>query len=177
MLSQVVQDALNDQINIELSSSYAYLAMSAYCQQQNFHGCARWLRIQSREEYAHGMKLYSFMIARNCKVVFQAIAAPQMEFESVLDVFERALQQELEVSKRIDALYELAFKEKNFAALVELQWFIAEQVEEERTAREVVAKFRLVKDDPSAMLDLDRELGQRSDTTPPQPEIDPLPVP
>ncbi|MGE0757475.1 MAG: ferritin [Pirellulaceae bacterium] len=161
MLTQVVQDALNEQINTEFASSYSYLAMSAYCERQNFRGCAHWLRLQSQEEYAHGMKLYNFMTARNAKVVLKQISAPATDYASIVDVFEKSLEQEMEVSARLDALYELAFHQKNFAALVELQWFITEQVEEEHTARDVLAKFRLVAQDPSALLDLDRELGTR----------------
>jgi len=162
MLSPVVQDALNDQINTELYSSYNYLAMSAWCERQNFRGCANWLRVQSQEEYAHAMKLYDFLVARSGKVVLRAIAPPQTDYESIPQVFQEALKQELDVSRRIDLLYELAFREKAFAALVELQWFITEQVEEERTSRDIVAKFELVKDDPSALLDMDRELGART---------------
>jgi ferritin len=161
VLTPTVQEALNEQINTEFASAYAYLAMSAYCERQNFRGCAHWLRLQSNEEYAHGIKLYNFMTARNAKVVFKQIPAPQTDYDSIVDVFKQAMDQEMAVSQRLDALYELAFKEKNFAALVELQWFITEQVEEEHTAREILAKFQLVKNDPSALLDLDRELGGR----------------
>lgn len=162
MLSQIVQDALNDQINTEFYSSYNYLAMSAYCENQNFRGCAHWLRVQSEEEHMHALKLYHFMINRSAKVVLKEIKTPKGEFNSIPQVFQEALAQELDVSRRIDHLYELAFKEKAFAALVELQWFISEQTEEERTARDIVAKFELVKADPSALLDLDRELGSRA---------------
>ncbi len=162
MLSNVIQNALNDQINLELYSSYQYLAMSAYCEHLNFRGCAKWLRLQSEEERNHAMKLYDFLTARNCLVQLKPIAAPPCEYSSVIEVFEKALESEESVSQRIDALYELAFTEKAFAALVELEWFISEQVEEERTAREIVAKFVLVKDDPSAILDMDRELGTRN---------------
>lgn len=161
MLSKVVQEALNDQINTEFYSSYNYLAMSAYCERVNFRGCATWLRAQSQEEYMHGIKLYNFLVARNGRVALREIKSPLTDYDSIPQVFTQALQQELDVSQRIDALYELAFKEKAFAALVELQWFISEQVEEERTARDIVAKFELVKNDPSALLDLDRELGTR----------------
>jgi len=162
MLSKTVQDAINEQINNELSSSYSYLAMSAYCDHESFLGCARWLRVQSQEEYAHGMRLFDFMLARGGTVKLKAVPEPDGKFKSVAAVFEQALEQEQQVSKQIDQLYELAMREKAFAALVELQWFITEQVEEERTAREIVAKFHLLKDDPAALLDLDRELGGRT---------------
>lgn len=166
MVSQVVQDAINQQINSELSASYTYLAMSAYCDQHNFRGCARWLRLQSVEEYGHAMKLFDFLLARNGAVKLRAISEPAVEYKNLASVFEQALKQEEEVSGQIDNLYELAFKERSFAALVELQWFLTEQVEEEKTAREIVAKFRLCGHDPGSLLDLDRELGSRTVTGP-----------
>jgi len=162
MLNATVQKSLNDQINLEFDSSYSYLAMSSYCALQNFPGCAKWFELQSREENGHAMRLRAFLLDRDCKVVLQAIRAPDVEFKSIPNVFEQALAQEIAVSKSIDDLYELAHKERAFAALVELQWFITEQVEEEKTVREIVAKFRMVKDDPSAMIDLDRDLGARA---------------
>lgn len=160
-MTKTVLNAINDQINAELSASYAYLSMSAYCELHNFTGSAKWLRIQSQEEYAHAMKLFDFVLARQGKVELKAMARPAGDFTSVVHVFETALKQEITVGRQIDKLYELALKEKTFAALVELQWFITEQVEEEKTVREIVAKFHMVKDDPSSLLDLDRELGER----------------
>jgi ferritin len=162
MFSQVVQDAINEQINSELSASYSYLAMSTYCERQNFVGCARWLRIQSEEEYGHGMRLLDFLLARNGTIKLKAVPEPAVNFDSIASVFETALHQEQHVSQQIDKLYELALKEKAFAALVQLQWFITEQVEEEKTTREIVAKFKLLNNDPAALLDLDRELGARA---------------
>jgi ferritin len=157
-----VLEAINRQINSELSASYAYLAMSAYCECQKFTGAARWLRLQSQEEYMHAMKLFDFVLARDRSVELLAIERPKGDFGSVAEVFERALEQEQDVSRQIDALYETAFTEKAFSAVAELQWFLTEQVEEEKTAREIVAKFKLVGGDPASLLDLDRELGARS---------------
>ena len=163
MLSQIVQDKINEQINNELYSSYSYLAMSAFCENRHFVGCARWLRMQSQEEYVHAMKLYDFLSARGGRVVLAPIAQPRGDFESLTEVFEIVLKQEQEVTAQIDSLYELAFQEKSFAALVELEWFIQEQVEEEKSARDILHKFQLVADDPSSLLDLDRELGDRKE--------------
>jgi ferritin len=162
MLTPVMQDSICDQINNELYSSYSYLAMAARCEHEQFTGCAKWLRIQSQEEYGHAMRLLDFLLARNAVVKLKPIAAPDDKFASVANVFEKALEQEMRVTEQIDALYELAFNEKQFAALVELEWFITEQVEEEKTSREIVHKFHLVKDDPASLLDLDRELGGRT---------------
>ena len=161
MLNEVMQDAINDQINRELFAMYSYLSMSAYCEHKQFRGCARWMRLQSQEEYGHAMRLYDFLIARQGRVKLRPISEPQIEFTAVPEVFQKALAQEQEVTQQINALYEMSFKEKAFAALVELEWFINEQVEEEKTARDIVAKFEMVKNDPAALLDLDRELGSR----------------
>jgi ferritin len=161
-MNQTVLEAIQRQINMELSASYSYLAMSAFCQSQNFPGFAKWLRIQSTEEYGHGMRLFDFLLDRGVRVDLKSIAEPSAKFSSPAAVFEAALAQELEVSRQIDALYELAFKEKAFVALAQLQWFLTEQVEEEKTAREIVAKFKLIGNDGPSLLDLDRELGSRS---------------
>lgn len=162
MITPDIQTALNEQISAELNSSYTYLAMSAFCDQQNFRGAAKWLRMQSREEHGHGMRLFDFLLARDCPVELRTIDQPQLEFESLLAVFEAALKQEEAVSKRIDELYELAFDEKSFATLVELQWFLTEQVGEERAARDIVFKLQMIRDDPAALLEVDRELGART---------------
>ena len=160
-MNAVVRDAINQQINAELSASYQYLAMSAFCEAQNLRGSARWLRLQSQEEYGHGMKLFDFLIARGCDVSLKPLTAPTVSFASIHEVFETVQKQEQEVTRAIDRLYELAFKEKAYSATVELQWFLTEQVEEEQNVREILAKLEMVKDDPASLLDLDRDLGSR----------------
>lgn len=157
-----VLKAINVQINSEFSAWYQYLAMAAFCEREKFTGAAQWLKAQSMEEYQHGMKLFDFVLARNGVVELTALNQPEREFESFGEVFESALKQEQEVTQQINDLYELAFKSKAFAEMTELQWFLSEQVEEEKTAREWVARFRLVGDDPGSLLDLDRELGARA---------------
>jgi ferritin len=161
-MTPAVLEAINGQIANEFGASFSYLAMAAWCEHHNFLGAGQWLRLQSAEEHAHGLKLFNFVLARNHQARLAAIAQPAGDFASVVEVFEKALAQEQGVSRQIDALYELAFREKVFAAMAELQWFITEQVEEEKNVREIVAKFHMVKDDPSSLLDLDRELGART---------------
>ena len=161
-MTSKVLDAINRQIGAEFGASFSYLAMAGWCEHHKFMGAGQWLRTQSLEEHGHAMKLFDFVLARNYPVHLLAIDEPRREFSSIAEVFERALEQEQGVSKQIDALYELALSEKVFAAMAALHWFITEQVEEEKTVREIVAKFALVKDDPSSLLDLDRELGART---------------
>ena len=157
--------AINTQINSEFTAWYQYLAMAAFCDREKFTGAAKWLRMQSVEEYQHGVKLFDFVLARNGAVELETIEQPTLEFDTFGDVFERALEQEERVTAQINDLYELAFRSKAFAEMTELQWFLTEQVEEEKTAREIVARFRLVGDDAGSLLDLDRELGQRAATS------------
>lgn len=160
-MTKAVLEAITRQISAEFNASFSYLSMAAWCEHHKLMGAGRWLRMQSQEEHGHAMKLFNFVLARDHAVQLQAVDQPRSEFDSIVTVFEAALAQEQEVSRNIDALYELAFKEKVFAAMAELQWFITEQVEEEKTVREIVAKFHMVKDDPASILDLDRELGAR----------------
>lgn len=161
-MTPTVLEAINQQISNEFSASFSYLAMAGWCEHHNFMGAASWLRLQSTEEHGHAMRLFNFLLARNHAVKLLGIQAPRAEFSSLVEVFEQALAQEQSVSGQIDRLYELAFSEKVFAAMAELQWFITEQVEEEKTVREIVAKLRMVAHDPASVLDIDRELGERT---------------
>ena len=160
-MTPTVLEAINRQVAAEFTASFSYLAMAGWCEHHKFMGAGRWLRLQSAEEHVHAMKLFDFVLARNHLVHLAAIDEPRSQFGSIVEIFEQALAQEQHVSAQIDQLYELAFREKVFAAMAELQWFITEQVEEEKAVREIVAKFHMVKHDQAALLDLDRELGGR----------------
>lgn len=162
MITARIHQALNDQVNMEFNASYAYLGMSTYCRRKAYKGASVWCRLQSQEEYGHGMKLYDFLLARDCEVNFDLAAKPETEYASLLALFEMALKQEQDVTERINHLYELAFQERAFATLVEVQWFLSEQVEEEKAVREIVRRLQMVKDDPSGILEIDRELGMRA---------------
>ena len=161
MLTEAVQNALNDQIQQELYSSYVYLSMAAYFETENLPGAANWMRIQHQEELAHAMKFFDYINDRAGRVQLQALGQPPLTFASPLAVFEEALAHERKVSKSIHDLYALAVTESDYPTQSMLQWFITEQVEEEKTVREIVAKFHMVKHDPASILDLDRELGGR----------------
>ena len=161
-MNTTVLNAINEQINSEFEASYTYLARASFCEQQRFSGAARWLRSQSDEERLHGLKLFDFVLARDGAVELKTIEKPKGKFDSLSEVFEQALAHEQRVTQQINSLYELCFKEKAFAEMTELQWFLTEQVEEEKTARDIVAKFKLVGKDPSGLLDMDRELASRA---------------
>ena len=152
---------MNDQINKELYSSYLYLSMAAYFEDKNLPGFAHWMRIQEAEEREHAMKFYDFILERGGKVTLKAIDAPKTEWKSTLEVAEEVAAHEAKVTASIHALYELALKEKDYPAQVMLQWFITEQVEEEKNAAEIVANLKLIEDRGTAVLMLDHRLGKR----------------
>jgi ferritin len=161
MLSPKLQEALNDQINMELKASYIYLAMSAWCDARNFLGCAKWLRMQSEEEYAHAMKFFDGMREWGGEIKLHAITEPPQTWKDLLDLFQSVYQHECKVSKSINDIYAIALDERAFPPQSLLQYFVNEQVEEENSAHEIVSKLEFVKNDPAALLALDRELGVR----------------
>ena len=161
-MNATVLNAINEQINSEFEASYTYLAMAGFCEQQKFLGAAKWLRMQSEEERLHGLKLFNFVLARDGKVDLHTIEQPKVAFDSLGAVFEQALTNEQRVTTEINALYELCFKEKAFAEMTELQWFLTEQVEEEKTSTLIVETLRIIGDSSSGLLMYDRELGRRT---------------
>jgi ferritin len=161
MLSKTIHKVLNDQITHEFYASYLYLSMAAYFETQNLPGFARWMEVQSEEERQHAMKFYNYVNDRNDSVELQAIAQPPSEFQSPLDVFEQALQHEQKVTGLIHRIYEAALKENDYATQAMLQWFINEQVEEEKSASQIIERLKMTAGEPSALLMLDHELGAR----------------
>jgi ferritin len=161
MLSERMQDALNKQIEHEFYSSFVYLAMSAHFEGANLPGFAKWMRMQAGEEHAHAMKIFDHILDRGGHVAMPAIPMPPARFEAPLAVFEQALHHERAVTQSIHELYDLAVQLRDYPARVFLDWFVNEQVEEEKTAELVVEQLRMVGDDRPALLMLDRELGQR----------------
>ena len=160
-ISKAVQAAMNDQIHKELESAYIYLAMSAYFSSINHPGAAAWMRIQAREEVGHAMKFTDFVEDRGGVIKLKALPAPQATYASPLAAFEAAAKHEAVVSSSINALYELSAKEKDYASQALLQWFITEQVEEEKTSRQIVDTLRLIGSNTSGLYMFDRELGRR----------------
>lgn len=161
MFSQQVQNAINDQINAELYSAYVYLSMSAYFEAQNLSGFAHWMRLQYQEETQHALKLFDYMNDRGGAIALKAVDAPPAGSGSALDIFEKTLAHEQKVTGLIHSLYKLAVDEGDYPTQVLLQWYIDEQVEEEKNATAAVANLRLAGDSGPGLLLLDREMGGR----------------
>ncbi len=163
MLSRKIQDAINAQLNLELESSYAYLGMAAFFESSAMPGMAKWMRVQSEEEHVHAMKLFDHIYTRGGAVVLQPITKPVAKFKSPLSVFEASLANEQKVTVAINTLYALAQAEQDYASQIMLQWFINEQVEEEKNVGTVIEQLRMAGDSPSALLMLDQMLGGRTE--------------
>jgi ferritin len=161
MIGKAMQDAMNEQINKELFSSYLYLSMAAYYEDMNLPGFANWMRVQAEEEREHAMKFFDFIQERGGRVWLKGIDAPATEWSSSLEVAEEVAAHEAKVTAMIYSLYELALQEKDYPAQVMLQWFINEQVEEEKNAAEIVATLKLIEDRGTAVLMLDHQLAKR----------------
>ena len=161
MMSQTMQDALNEQMQNEFYSAYLYLSMSAYCERVNLPGLARWMRAQAGEETKHALKIFDHLLDRGGRAVLRQIDHPPGEFASARDVFEQAHHHEQQVTASINSVYGLAMDERDFASRVFLDWFVQEQVEEEKTSGLLAEQLRMVGEDRPGLLMLDRELGQR----------------
>jgi ferritin len=166
MISQKMQDALNEQVNAELYSAYMYLSMATYFESANLSGFANWMNIQTQEEVSHTMKIYKFIEERMGRVILKAIDGPPTEWDSPLAAFEAVFAHEQKVTGLINGLVDLAIKENDHATRGFLQWFVDEQVEEEASADAIVQQLKLMKDAPGALYMLDKEMAQRVFTPP-----------
>jgi len=163
MIKKTMQDAINAQINKEMYSSYLYLSMAAHFEAATLPGFAHWMRVQAGEENVHAMKFYDHLLERGGTVELKEIAAPPSAWEGTLDIAREVLNHEEQVTASIHELYETALAEKDYAAQVLLQWFINEQVEEERNASEIVRQLQRVEARETAVLMLDHRLSKRGE--------------
>jgi ferritin len=161
MISASMQEALNTQINIEQYSAQLYLAMSAQCSAKSFKGFAHWLRVQASEETAHAVKLIEFLLDRGGKLELKPIPAPPTEIGGPTQIFEKTLEHEKGISARINALFERARAEKDYASEITLQWYVSEQVEEEASVSEIVDHLHAVGETGGGIWYLDSKLGKR----------------
>jgi ferritin len=161
-----MQDALNGQINAELYSANLYLSMSAFYEAQDLRGFANWMRVQFQEELSHATKIYDYVNDRDGRVTLQAVKGPPSDWDSPQAPFEAAYQHEQKVSGMFDKLADLAIQLRDHATHNFLEWFVAEQVEEEAAVKEIIQKLKLVGDSGEGLFLIDRELAQRVFTPP-----------
>lgn len=162
-MERKMEEAINEQIKNELYSAYLYLSMASYFDSINLEGFSHWMKVQAKEEVSHAMKLYDFVFDRGGKVIFKEIPAPPSDFSSPLDVFEKVLQHEKKVTELIEKLYKLSLELNDTACQIMLQWFINEQVEDEKNALKIVERLKMIKESPQGILIIDRELAKREE--------------
>lgn len=161
MLSSTMNAALNKQINEELFSAYLYLAMAAKSDSMGLSGFNNWFKLQYQEELAHADRFFNYVLERNGEIDLDAIGKPEVGDVSPLDLFEKGLAHEQHITACIFKLKDLARSESDHATDVFLEWFVSEQVEEEATTQGVIDQLRMVKDNPSGLFLIDRELSAR----------------
>lgn len=160
-ISEKLASAINDQINAEFYSAYLYLSLSNFWEEKGRKGVANWFRKQAQEEIDHAKLFMEYVHDRDGRVRLEPIAQVKQEWSSLLESFTDTLAHERLVTKRIYDLYELAEAEKDYATRQKLNWYIAEQVEEEASVQEIIDNLNLVGEDGTGIFQIDRELGQR----------------
>ena len=166
MLSQKLQDAINAQINAELWSASLYLSMSMDAADKGLKGVANWFYVQFQEEQAHARIFMNYLNSRDAKVTLLPIAEVPATWNSVLDMYKQTLEHEKKVTSLINNLAYIANEDRDFASINRLNWFIDEQVEEEESARDMIATVEAVEDNKYGMYMLDKELATRAYVAP-----------
>lgn len=167
MINKKVEEAINNQIVREIYSSNLYLQMAAYFSKLNLKGFANWMRVQTQEEMAHALKLYDYLLERGGNIILDKIDAPPFDWNSPLDVFEASYKHEIQVTKWINEIADVALETKDHATSIFMQWFITEQVEEEANVSEIVDRLKLISDSKSGLFMIDNELKLRVFVPPP----------
>lgn len=160
MLSKKIEAALNKQVTIEAESSQVYLAMASWAEVQGFEGVATFMYAHSDEEREHMLKLIKFINERGGHAQVSVLAAPPTEFGSFKDMFEKLFEHEVKVSASINDLVDISLQEKDYATHNFLQWYVAEQIEEEALARNILDKINLIGDDKGGLYLFDNDVKQ-----------------
>ena len=160
MLSKVIEDALNRQVTVEAESSQVYLAMASWAETQGFEGVATFMYAHSDEEREHMLKLIKFINERGGHAKVSTLSAPPIEFGSFKDMFEKLFEHEVKVSASINDLVDITLQEKDYATHNFLQWYVAEQIEEEALARNILDKINLIGDDKGGLYLFDNDVKQ-----------------
>lgn len=162
MVSKKLADELNLQLKHEFYSSHLYLSYAAYCYSIDLDGFANFFLVQAEEERFHAMKIFNFINDMDQRILLTELDAPPTDFESIVDVFDKALKHEKFVTSRIYHLMDIAMEEKEHATISFLKWFIDEQVEEEASFRQIIQKLQRAQHDSSLLYALDTEMAART---------------
>ncbi|MCC6653607.1 MAG: ferritin [Flavobacteriales bacterium] len=165
MLSKKVEAALNAQIEIEASSSQAYLAMASWAETNGLSGTSAFLYRHSDEERVHMLKLIKFVNDRGGRAHVPALKQPQKDYKSITDIFQTLLEHETGVTASINNVVDLCLKEKDYTTHNFMQWYVSEQIEEETLARTLIDKLELIGSDKAGLYLFDRDLQNLTGTS------------
>jgi ferritin len=160
MLNKKIEVALNEQIKIEADSSQFYLAMASWAETEGLNGTAKFLYMHSDEERDHMLKLVKFVNERGGNAAIPPIAAPPAKFESITEIFQNLLDHEIHVTRKINEVVDVCLSEKDYTTHNFMQWYVAEQLEEEALAREIMDKLRMIGNEKAGLYLFDRDLDQ-----------------
>ena len=166
MLEEKIAKLINEQVNKELYSAYLYLSFANYYEDEGLDGFAHWYEIQAQEERDHAFKMRRYLIDNGISVTFDAIAKPEKDFKDHLEPLEAGLEHERYVTSLIQAIYSAAFEQRDFKTMQFLDWFVKEQVEEEKNADDLIKKMKLYGSDSKGLYMLNQELLARTYTAP-----------
>ncbi|HNW35269.1 MAG TPA: ferritin [Candidatus Ozemobacteraceae bacterium] len=161
MISKKMAKIINEQITKEMYSAYLYLSMASYFEVGNLPGIATWMRVQAQEETAHGMIFFNYLADHGERALMGTIDTPVTNFKSVLAVFEMTLAHEKTVTASIYKLLDQSLADHDYATQNFLQWFVKEQVEEEKNADTIIGKLKRIGKSEDGLYMLDRELAAR----------------
>ncbi len=160
-MKDTLKQLVNQQINEELFSSYAYLAISARAELLSLKGFANWFRVQAQEEIGHAMGFYKHLADRGEVIELGALAKPELKLDGAQSLIEASLAHEKHITAKIHELMDAAKAEKDYALESLLKWYVDEQLEEEANIGELLEKVKLVGDKGDTLFILDKELGER----------------
>lgn len=165
MVSKKVQDALNNQINLEAASSQYYLAMASWAETKGYNGTCEFLYRQADEERQHMLKLIRYVNERGGQAEIPALSQPPKEFLSITEIFKSLLKHEIKVTSEVNQVVHICLEEKDYTTHNFMQWYVSEQIEEEATARGIMDRLNLIGDDKGGLYLFDRDLESLAGTS------------
>ena len=160
MLTEKMEKALNDQIRVEAESSQVYLSMASWAEVKGLEGISLFMYKHSDEERMHMLKLVKYVNERGGHAHISDLKAPATEFGTFQKLFQDLYDHEIFVSQSINELVHVALEEKDYATHNFLQWYVAEQIEEEALARTILDKIKLIGNDKGGLYLFDRDVQQ-----------------
>ena len=162
MISEAINEILNEQINKEFYSGYLYLSMSAHLKELGLCGFASWMKHQAKEEVEHGLKIFDYLIDCNSFITLKQIRMPEFEFNGILSIFNCVYEHEKCITRSVMSVAQKAEEECDRITLNFIDWFISEQVEEEEAVKNIIKRLELFGDDKVALFMMDMELAKRA---------------